>query len=395
MHGIKQMIKESSVNRTPIPGALRMRIWTGPSVDSQKRIFISKGYYKDTHTVYAVSKVKYQMLMAGNFHFEPETLEYARSIFKQNGMNVFNEIKRRAGIGATEPKRSLRDSKRNEFIGTSSKTKQAEHPEITRLIQLIAFFTHEVTLCTVDQYSINSLKEEPNASMHEVLATMRSDGEIDYKNVSIVYSSTFPRALINRVPTGGGETQDQMGARNVSVFTESVTVPGRGDETVARMKRAAVIHSSLYNKRECPLDSVNYPIDGDFWYGGIRSSISRGVYEVWADDLGGGPLVRRSRNSVYESAARYYKDINPTNQFYNGYRVNPLSTYVPSNAITPVKTYIEDWFGDPNIYAGIISALITLMSSSGDSKSVYDKRFLNAGTIDMGRIYNKYDGVEI
>jgi hypothetical protein len=107
-------------------------------------------------------------------------------------------------------------------------------------------------------------------------------------------------------------------------------------------------------------------------------------------------MLRASRTSVQEAAARYKKDINPINQRYATTRVNPMADKFASNSITPVKMYIDNWWEDPQVYAGIIAALFALMRSTGDNRDSFEfsQDFIDAGAFDYDKMYKPLNGIE-
>lgn len=167
------------------------------------------------------------------------------------------------------------------------------------------------------------------------------------------------------------------------------------DGYVAKIGRTASILSNPYGACEVAETQIQRP--GDVWLEGVRTSLSAGIYELWVDDILGGPMESRNRFRVSEAAARYYKDIDPTEQRYASHRVNPLASVLPSNAITPVQTYIYDWFGDPNLYIGILGVVAAILTGIEEEGAVeeYNKRYIDQGEFDYNQLYNKVEGVEI
>jgi hypothetical protein len=147
----------------------------------------------------------------------------------------------------------------------------------------------------------------------------------------------------------------------------------------------------------CDLHEPETSFDGDCWLEGLRTSIANGIYEVWVDDILGGPMVKRDRLKVYEANARYTKDIDPTEQRFSGKRVHPGADTLPSTAITPIRQYIYDFLGDPHTYAGILAVVLAILRGLGDDSETieYDTEYVDLGELDYGAIYNKHEGVEI
>lgn len=173
-----------------------------------------------------------------------------------------------------------------------------------------------------------------------------------------------------------------------------VIIDGVKGAYVARIGRTASILSNSYGACEQAEPQIQRP--GDVWIEGVRTSLSAGIYELWVDDILGGPMESRNRLRVNEAAARYYKDIDPTEQRYASHRVNPLASILPSNAITPVQTYVYDWFGDPNLYIGLLAVIAAILTGiEDDSINEYNKRYIDQGEFDYNQLYTKYDGVEI
>lgn len=173
-----------------------------------------------------------------------------------------------------------------------------------------------------------------------------------------------------------------------------VQISGVKDSYTAKIGRTASILSNPFGACEQAEPQIQRP--GDVWVEGLRTSLSAGIYELWVDDILGGPMESRNRLRVNEAAARYYKDIDPTEQRYATHRVNPLASVLPSNAITPVQVYIYDWFGDPNLYIGVMAVVAALLTGiDEDPINEYNKRYIDQGEFDYNQLYSKVEGVEI
>lgn len=366
---VEETIKHSASTDAKTSGCVRMSIWTGPCMNKVSgTIYQSKGYYKETHTVLAVPKTKLNAFFENRFYLNPDDI-------KQTG--------RRLATGNIV----------NEYLNRIFKRAKEEKPvnvnkaEQTKLIRLLTFFNTEVYECSVIPGGTNFLPDGiPDPLIHDVEANLLIDGKIDYKNVRFVHSPYVRRETINTVPIGGGIKLRETQAHSVRF--------NPGNNYYDQSRSAGLYTQSQYANPFCFLYDRDISRDGDLWFAGLKSSIGNGIIELWADDIGGGPMLRASRQSVYEAAARYYKDINPTNLRYNGYRVNPMAAILPSNSVTPVKTYIEDIFGDPTFYAGIFAALNQLLGTlDTDSKNLY--KYIDEGSFDYNALYNNKLGQEI
>lgn len=162
----------------------------------------------------------------------------------------------------------------------------------------------------------------------------------------------------------------------------------------ADVVRARRFYNSFYGGN-CNPQEIEVSLDGDIWFEGLRSSLSNGIYEIWIDDIGAGAMKSLNRRTVFEANARYTKDIDPTEQRFSSTRVHPGADIFASNAITPIKTYVVDFFSDPNTYVGMINVIMALTRSAGGSSVEYEEEFIDQGSLDLGALYNKFEGLEI
>jgi hypothetical protein len=228
---------------------------------------------------------------------------------------------------------------------------------------------------------------------YEVEVDISQDGEIRPEGVRVLRNPDIDPIYETVVPRGAGQSVQEY--RNNLSLSASL-YPGSSAKS-AQIRRHAQSNANFYNS-EC-LTSKDSQIawDGDAWYGGLMSSIRRGVYEFWTDDLGMGPMKAASRRQVTEAMARYQRNTASAEQRYATERDNPNANTFASTAITPVKTYIEDWFGDPGFYIGLANFLMQIASGfdDPDDKNEYNKRYFDQGVTDYSRIYNKYEGIDI
>lgn len=382
MESIKQLVDDAIKNHAGVEskteGKVRMSIWTGPCMDKVTgKVYQSKGYYKDTHSVFAVPKYKFNAFLEDRYYLRPDELrETAAKILVSNTITEYlNRVFKPKSVDKPDDK---------EVVGKPYITNKGQDK---KLVRLLTFFNKEVFNCTVIPGGTSFLPGGvPDPRLHDVEANVLNDGVIDYRNVSFIHSPYVKRETINVVPRGGGVKLRETQAHSLTFN------PGEAQHDSSR--NAGLFTQDQYANPYCFLYDKDVSIDGDLWFEGLKTSLSRGIYEVWTDDIGAGPMLRASRSSVYEAAARYYKDINPTNLRYNGYRVNPAATILSSNAVTPVKTYVEDILGDPTFYAGIFAVLNQLLAGfNNDSDNV--NKYIDLGSFDYNTLYNNKLGAQI
>jgi hypothetical protein len=237
-----------------------------------------------------------------------------------------------------------------------------------------------------------------NPSLHDVVAVVKDQStlSIDTNNVDIILKNNIDRRNVDYVPKGGGRASGRYNPNNLYFKVNRNSSNNRGPFISARINSAKSMLNNIDQSDNCYIKDRDEPLEGDIWYNGVRSSISNGIYEVWVDDIGGGPMVRASRQAVYEAAARYKKNISPTSERYAGYRTSPMANKVASNAITPVKVYVENWWEDPQLYAGIIAVLFALMQTLDEKQDSFEfsKKFIDAGAFDYDKMYKPMQGMD-
>lgn len=407
MEGIKEAIKQQFENRpydgSHAPGVVTLRIWDGPGIDINGRVFQCRGYYKDKHIVYACLKDRYIALTKNKYHFTQSDLSNVeRLLFGQNSDSYIKEVMNRSSNSSTSTTAGLSTALSvaggiGTVIGTvinPEATVPAYRATKAKLIQLIAFYLKEVVVCSVDSLhgtGIDKLSTGGTVKpdLVEIKATISGSGLIDPVGVQFTPGPAFPQLAHRTVPFGGGEPISKYRSRSIYTYIDQ----GPLGQTQAKIRRNYNNINELYGIR-CLFNEPNLAKDGDVWIEGIRSSVSNGIYETWVDDIGGGALLRASRRFVKHAASRYFWNIDPTEKRYATTRENPLSDMQHSNCITPVQTYIDDWFGDPNLYAGIINAILTLLSGfdTDDINVEYKKKFIDLGVFDYDKLQRRLEG---
>lgn len=376
MEIINKLIEDSYKNyngpENRRPSKLTMTIWTGPMMDnSNNTIYQSKGYYKDSHMVLCCSKSSFKQLNNNTYNFRPEDIRETQALISKYTIKDFDSLKKNSS-----------PLNENEHEGIS-----IEQSNNSALIELLTFSLNEVYGCYLAPnalYNIAGGVLDP--ALYEIEINLDSEGSISAKNAMVIHSPYIKRETIHNVPRGGGQ--------KISEYRNNIVSYNYSNEITDKTRGAVSLTNNQFGNPFCFAFEPDLAFDGDVWFEGLKMSITNGIYELWCDDIGGGPLLKASRKSVSQAASRYYMDINPVNLRYNGYRVNPLSTRFSSNAITPVKHYIEDIFGDPTFYAGIIQVLTNVLSGIKGKNSNFIKN-LKLNDIDYESFYKDKLGQEI
>lgn len=371
------------------PIIVRCAIWTGLMHHPNNTVTTCPGYEKDKRVVWVVPKDRFQAFLSNKWKPESRkgvirSLQYAMGVPRDE--EQIAEAKTRVGsleyqdydpadidpaVGATIP----RDGSGNYW-------------------NELAFFHLEVTAAELaPNEGVGLDKAAPGGIVDPAFCEvdcLMSAGKLVSSNARLVQKSTVDPSSQVRVPRGAGEKIYDYRRRI------RLEVDGKNDGTGYRIKRGMHDLNSFYSAR-CAVQDPEIQLDGDVWVEGVRSSLSRGLYEVWTDDLRMGPMLRISRDQVQEAAARYTRYTAAAEQRYATERDHPAGADIASTAISPVKTYIEDWFGDPNFYVGLMQLMMQLASGLDDngSSNSYEKLYYDAGVTDYDQIYNKYEGVEI
>lgn len=392
---IKNQIESRPYDGSHSPGFVTLRIWDGPCLDNNNNIFQSKGYYKDTHTVYACLKDRYKALISGRYHFPQSDIEVVeRLLFKNTNAylkEIFNRNTQSKSSTINEQTNKPKDPNIGVVINPGNNDSSTKK---NRLVELLVFYFREVIRCSVDStHGLGLDKLSTGGKIIpeyiEIKAAITSSGYIEAQSVQFIPSQNFPPEVHRAAPLGGGETLSHYRQRSIEASIQT----GPLGTASAKIQRTTSNVNDLYRLR-CLFNEPHLAKDGDVWIEGVRSSIANRIYQIWLDDIGGGPMLSMSRNYVRNAAARYYWDIDPTEKRYASKRENPLSDTIHSNCITPVQTYIDDWFSDPNLYAGIINVIINLLSGldKEDNSVKYKEKYLDIGAFDYGKFQQRLEG---
>jgi len=394
MTGIRTELDNMMSNRQgdgrSASSSVRMIIWTGLYLDSSKEIKKSKGYDKETRTVMVAPKDRFNAFIQKRWRpeaIDPVITKLKRSLNIEGGKGSEKEILERtpssfAGVG--EPSIGPIEAPKNSTT--------FEAPAIDLWMEL-AFFDIEVTTVELAPNEGLGLDRaapggivDPRYCEIEVPLTM--GGKIMTVNARLVRNGNIDPSNQLRTPRGGGEPLREY-RRKRSLAT---TING----TNARITQNLQNFNSKYSG-SCNSQQSEIQLDGDVWLEGIRTSLTRGIYEVWTDDIRMGPMLRISRQKVQEASARYTRMTAAAQVRYATQRDHPAGGDIASTAISPIKIYIDDWFGDPGLYTGLANFLMQIATSldNNGNKVDYNKTYYDAGVTDYSKIYNKYDGVKI
>lgn len=205
---IKKIIEQRPYDATHKPGIIRLKIYTGPGINQVGDVFQSRGYYKESHLVYAVKSDVLDSFIQGNYYLPKIDVENIRQRLNLGSFeNYLNEIESRETQETTSNIEEPTNS--SEVIGTSVFQFDENKGQSRNLFQLLAFFNKEVHLCSVHPMSGTSGDRTVpggvvNPKWHEVQATIKYNGSINTNNVFIVPSNEYPRVAIRQVPRGAG-----------------------------------------------------------------------------------------------------------------------------------------------------------------------------------------------
>jgi hypothetical protein len=418
MEGLRQSFKNLQDNRVGAslsrPTTIRYSIWTGPLLTNDTTIVQSQGYDKVEHTVYGCSKSAYRLFIRGKYQLDPAILERLKDkIGNQGQFEALIEKQQRStqqdyttsagrdGLQQSNYEQIIEEIEGREVVG---RTDFGKHTP-SMLIYQLAFAQKEVYKMGVHWsqargHSFHATHGIVDPLLYEIELEVNSNGVPDHKSVFIVPTNVMPDVSANRVPVGGGVPISDIDKHRISSTIDrpniGISSKDMGKNIGATIKRGSNIYNSFYNG-DSLYGSPETIDDGDLWYGGIRTSMARGIYEVWVDDLGIGPIIRRSRQAVKESSARYYKDIDPTEQRFGNHRVNPLASTFASTSVTPVKTYVYDWFDDVQFYAGLVLGLFAFLrgADEDDIDYNYQEKFVDYGVFDYQKFFRPIEGTEI
>lgn len=378
------------------PNTVRCVIWTGLMFDISGAVYNCPGYLKDERAVYVCLKDRFVALRSNRW--KPSNLnQVVEQLKKKLGSSkdgiINKEISKRTSEVSGELKQAKTAIPPDQSVGKITSKDSTIDRAISNLWIDLAFFDLEVfKVDLAPNEGIGLDRAAPGGIVSnefcEVMVTLNSS-KFEVSNARLVRSPNIDPITEVRVPTGAGENIIKYRERRRLNIPIADVAGGR-----VRISRGLKSFNSLYSHYGCPVSDIQISKDGDVWVEGVRSSLSRGLYEVWTDDINMGPMLRISRQKVHESAARYYRDVQAAQQRYAGERDNPLSSMMASTSITPIRVYIEDWFGDPSFYVGLANFLMAL-SSGLEDKDKYKKVYYDLGTFDYGRIYNRYDGVTV
>jgi len=392
---IKKSVKEMArVSK----GQIRLGIWGGLGVNKNTGdIFVCPSDGANMK-IYAAKKSALKQWRDGTYQFSYEDLVVAMKIMGINATNSSGSTSVNNFNFTKEAKSETPSSDRTPqiFSQTNRSTIIGGNKS---LINEVAFFIKEVYLCGINPISRMAFRDGiVDPRLHEVSANIVDQSNITFDTISvdIVLKRSVDPKTLNYVPKGGGRAARRFNPGDLSFRISGTGPEGPGSAISARMTNAGNFISNSDQSDDCYIKDRDEPLQGDIWYNGIRSSITNGIYQVWVDDIGGGPMVSASRQSVYEAAARYKKNISPTSERYAGYRTNPAANKLASNAITPVKIYVENWWEDPQLYAGIISVLFALMQTLDEKQDSFEfsEKFIDAGAFDYDKMYKPMEGMD-
>lgn len=372
---ITEMITKSvkDLSRISRP-TTNLSIWGGLGINREDGSIFTCKTSGEGNVIYGVNKNAYKSWRDGTYTFDRADLDHTVEL-----------------LGFNQP---------NSGSIMSKQTKTGLVSRSQPLIRELTFFTKEAYLCNIDPSSRLAFRDGAIVpTIHEIQVEVIDNVSRILKTTSaqIVLNNTVDPEEIYTVPKGGGISSKSFDVDSLNFKFEPNTAGVKGAYNLkARIENAYSFMNKQENVNHCEITERDRPRVGDVWFNGLRTSIGNGIYELWADDIGAGPMLAASRNAVNEAAARYRKMINPINQRYATTRVNPMADKYPSNSITPVKMYVENWWEDSQLYAGIIAALFALMRSTGDARDSFEfsEDFIDAGAFDYDKLYKPLQGTE-
>lgn len=387
MNGLKQALNSLVENRVgdsrSSARSATCVIWTGLGLDDSNNIYRVPGYNKLTRTVWVALKDRFNAFRDGSWNPSQLNREMAylnNILYKDNKSAVDGELQERSNIDPVVSVDNINDQ-----VGQRSIPRDKIDVPLLRELAFFRLEVQEVELAPMEGLGYD--KAAPGGYVDpiftEVIVNLNQSGNIETKNAHLSMSPRIDRSIQLRVPHGAGVAESLY--RN-NLF--SVRVGGIRE----RIRRTNNSFQEMYSPT-CTRSEPQIAKAGDVWFEGVRSSITNGIVEFWVDDIGMGPMQRIGRNVVIQASARYHRDTAAAEQRYATERDNPASAYLASTAITPIPTYIKDWFGDPSLYLGLMNAIIQL-SAGFDSLggNNYKEKFYDLGAFDFDKIYNKYEG---
>lgn len=378
------------------PSTVRGVIYTGLMYFDDGSVARCPGYLKDQRVVWVAIKDRWNAYKEGRWR--PEAANEVARRLKKTLASSNPEL--------LQQERDIRDPQVTvEWINPSEKVEgdlnvgqpigPKKRPEVTTVWTELAFYELEVMIVELaPNEGVGLDRAAPggviNPDLCEVELSMNG-GKVESTNVRLVRPARIDPISQMRVPIGAGETVGQYRYRILNRIG-----PNPGPNPGSRINVGFNQLESMYTAG-CNFYEPELALDGDVWIEGVRSSLTRGIYETWTDDLRMGPMLRVSRQNVQEAASRYLRHTAAGEQRYATERDHPASAEIASTAITPIKVYIDDWFGDPTLYIGLGNFLMQLASGlddNGDSYS-YEKVYYDKGATDYGKLYNAYEGAQI
>ncbi len=393
MNGIKKALNNIVENRIgdsrSSPRSIICSIWTGLGIDEFGSVFKVPGYDKIDRVVWVAPKDRMNAYIEGRWNPSGinAELSYLRSFISSGSNDSYAE---EAAQRPRATKIPYVPEPSGSSVGSGVKDKISNQRLDTPLLMELAFFRTEVF--RVELAPIEGLGFDRAApggyvdpALTEVIVDLNQSGIPDSKNARLLMHPSVDRRLQTRVPSGAGISEKTYRSRLSRIGIKGIK--GRIGESTGRF-------NEMYNA-SCLDEKYEIAKAGDVWFEGVRSSITNGIVEFWVDDIGMGPMQRVGRNSVVQASARYYRETSAGQQRYATERDNPVSPHLASTAITPVKTYITDWFGDPSIYLGVLNAVMQLSAGLDENESSYKEKYYDLGAFDFDKIYNQYEGQTI
>jgi len=401
MHSFEEEIKNTIKNTEGVTSSFigwkNMRIWTGPLYNYEMgKVRISKGYNQTTHTCYATDKKLYQMFVSGQWTPQPMELELARKA-------IFTSPEAREALNKRVTDARQARVKAGEKIGQNNDENKVKTEE--GLVNLIAYSMSHVYNISV---SLEFLKGKNidilmsggvvDPSLFEIAVQTDPEGKINPRNAQIVPNDMLPREFLSQVPWSAGValadtvgSEPQLGMADSSASSDPIF----HKSSITKRFRALRNRRTSANDN-CTINSGFVVKPGDAWYGGIRTTLN-GYMEVWVDDMRKGALIKDSRGSFNSSSRIHRYNIDPFSQLkYGTKQFNYLGgTQMGSNAINDAPVFIEDFFGDPGLWIGIVQALVQLMAATEDDNFDYTTDLIDLGSIDLEKFFRPLEGAEV
>ena len=378
---------------------IRCIIYTGLMYDRETSAIIQcPGYLKEQAGVWVCPKTEWTQFSKGEWardRIEDLIADVKAVVGVSDGDSVLDELRARNSPSVVHAIEDLRTSapidESDTELGVSKILKKDDQRQLLNpMWEQLAFYDERVVYVELKSGEENRIPgKDIRPGTCEVVVRINASGRIELTGAELMLQPALSRLALNACVKGGGYDPEDQG--NVLVAKRTA-----GTSNKVKIQRSAQALDSMYasNKPATPFDIA---LDGDVWHEGVRSSIGHGLFEVWVDNANMGPMLKISRQAVQQAAARYTRNVSAGEMRYATERDHPASAHLASTAVTPVRVYIDDWFGDPNFYIGAINALMTIISGFDDegSSSNHHEKYVDLGAFDYGRIYNTHEGVSI